>query len=92
MIVLSHPFYIGIFLFYINKSIHDRPDKVLGIEIYNCFEYLENRDHWNGCGMLLHEFCHLIHQLVLPDGLDNIDVKNMYDCAMRSRIYDEVIR
>lgn len=70
----------------------DIPEKVLGIEIYNCFEYLQNRNHWNGCGLLLHEFCHLIHQLVLPDGLSNQDVKNMYGLAMKSKKYQEVLR
>ena len=53
---------------------------------------MENRKHWNGCGMLLHEFCHLIHQIVLPHGLDNLDIKDMYQNAMKSTLYDEVIR
>ncbi len=70
----------------------DIPAKVLGIEIYNCFEYMQNRNHWNGCGLLLHEFCHLIHQLVLPDGLNNDRVKNMYELAIQTGRYDLVLR
>lgn len=72
--------------------VNDIPDKALGIEIYNCNEYLRNRDHWNGCGLLLHEFCHLIHQIILPQGLENKYVKVMYDIAMESGKYEEVIR
>mmetsp|Transcript_24745 Transcript_24745/g.36958 ORF Transcript_24745/g.36958 Transcript_24745/m.36958 type:complete len:381 (-) Transcript_24745:1256-2398(-) len=72
--------------------VRDIPEKVLGIEIYNCFEYIQNRNHWNGCGLLLHEFCHLIHQLVLPEGLNNQGVKDMYELAMESRLYDKVLR
>ena len=73
-------------------STKDKPEKVFGIEIYNCFEYIRNRDHWNGCGLLLHEFCHLIHQLVLPDGLNNEKIKTMYEIAMKSGKYEEVLR
>ena len=71
---------------------NDIPDKALGIEIYNCNEYLQNRDHWNGCGLLLHEFCHLIHQIVLPQGLENEHVKMMYKMAIESGKYEEVLR
>mmetsp|Transcript_15849 Transcript_15849/g.18416 ORF Transcript_15849/g.18416 Transcript_15849/m.18416 type:complete len:341 (+) Transcript_15849:91-1113(+) len=72
--------------------VNDIPEKVLGIEIYNCFEYIRNRDHWNGCGLLLHEFCHLIHQLVLRDGLDNQYVQDLYETAMKSEKYEQVLR
>ena len=27
---------------------------------------MKMRLHWNGCGLLLHEYCHLIHQCCLP--------------------------
>lgn len=74
------------------NSVNDIPDKVFGIEIYNVNEYVRNRNHWNGCGLLLHEYCHLIHQLVLPQGLDNDNVKSMYQVALDSGKYEEVLR
>ena len=55
-------------------------------------EYKRNRLYWNGCGLMLHELCHLIHQLILPDGLENSQIKSAYECAMRSGIYEEVLR
>ena len=55
-------------IYYI-PSANDIPDKARGIEIYNSFEYERMRLHWNGCGLLLHELCHLIHQLALVQGL-----------------------
>lgn len=70
----------------------DRPDKVFGIEIYDCFEYRRMRLHWNGCGLILHEFCHLIHQLVLQDGLYNQQVKQAFGLAKVSGLYDNVRR
>ena len=53
---------------------------------------MRNRNHWNGCGLLLHEYCHLIHQLVLNHGLDNHDVISMYKQAMESDKYEDVLR
>ena len=44
---------------------NDIPDKTKCVEIYNCFSYLQQRLHWNGHGLLLHEYCHLIHQICL---------------------------
>jgi len=68
------------------------PEKVHGIELYSCDEYQTMRRHWNGCGLILHELCHLLHQLVLRDGLDNGPVKEVYDVAMHSRKYEQVLR
>ena len=48
------------------SSAHDIPEKSKCVEIYNCFNYMKMRLHWNGCGLLLHEYCHLIHQCCLP--------------------------
>jgi len=73
-------------------SANDIPEKVHGIELYSCAEYRTIRRQWNGCGLILHELCHLIHQLVLTDGLDNEPVKDAYDVAIRSRRYDTVLR
>lgn len=72
--------------------VNDNPQKCHGIEIYNCFEYLSNRLHWNGCGLILHELCHIVHQLVLTNGLHNGKVQDMYDAAMASGKYEEVFR
>jgi hypothetical protein len=70
----------------------DKPEKVKGIEIYNCFEYQAMRLHWNGCGLLLHEFCHLIHQFTLVDSLENATVIRAFESATNSGLYDSVLR
>eukprot|EP00566_Odontella_aurita_P009157 CAMPEP_0113582520 /NCGR_PEP_ID=MMETSP0015_2-20120614/31965_1 /TAXON_ID=2838 /ORGANISM="Odontella" /LENGTH=511 /DNA_ID=CAMNT_0000487211 /DNA_START=30 /DNA_END=1562 /DNA_ORIENTATION=- /assembly_acc=CAM_ASM_000160 len=70
----------------------DKREKVLGIEIYSCFDYQRMRLHWNGAGLILHELCHLIHQQVLPGGLENECVKDCYRMAKKSGRYDEVPR
>lgn len=48
------------------------------------------RNHWNGCGLILHEICHLIHQQVL--GLDCERVKIIYARAQQSGRYESVLR
>ena len=68
----------------------DIPEKARGIEIYNCHDYERMRLHWNGCGLLLHEFCHLVHQSVLD--LDNETVKDLYETARYSERYDKTLR
>lgn len=73
-------------------AVNDLALKAKGVEIYNCFEYETMRLHWNGCGLILHELCHLIHQLVLQDGLDNRVVLDAFGCALESGLYDEVLR
>jgi hypothetical protein len=70
----------------------DRVDKALGVEIYRAADYRRMRLHWNGCGLLLHEYCHLIHQLVLPDGLENQLVRKAHGLASVSGLYDCVRR
>lgn len=50
------------------------------------------RLHWNGCGLILHELCHLIHQLALPQGLDNDQVKKAYGLAKVTGLYDTIRR
>lgn len=50
------------------------------------------RMHWNGCGLLLHEYCHLIHQIVLKDGLENERVFDAFGALLESEKYDEVLR
>jgi hypothetical protein len=70
----------------------DNPQKTGGIEIYNTSEYLKIRTHWNGCGLLLHEICHIIHQFVLKNGLENDQVIAAYNHVVRSGKYDHVLR
>ena len=41
---------------------------------------------------MLHEMCHLIHQHALPDGLDNVGVKETFAIAKESGCYDQVLR
>ena len=68
----------------------DRPEKAPGIEIYNCFDYRRMRWHWNGCGLLLHELCHVIHNICLS--LDNPAVEEAYEVAKQSGRYDVILR
>ena len=71
---------------------NDRPEKVHSIELYSAAEYRQNRLHYNGAGLLLHEYCHLIHQLVLPNGLGNDRIKRMYLQMRQSGLYECVLR
>ena len=68
----------------------DHPDKAFGIEIYSVTVYMRMRHHWNGCGLILHELCHLIHQVVL--GLDCSVVMDAYKRAEQSGQYQSVLR
>jgi hypothetical protein len=60
----------------------DLPEKAPGIEIYSIDHYLQARRYYNGYGLLLHEYCHILHQFVLPDGLNNITVQTLHHKAM----------
>lgn len=71
---------------------NDRPEKVHSIELFSATEYRQNRLHYNGAGLLLHEYCHLIHQLVLPNGLENDRIKRMYVQMRQSGLYECVLR
>lgn len=70
----------------------DKPEKAQSIEIYSCFEYRAMRWHWNGCGLILHELCHLLHQFCLENGLENVQVKQAYERAKASGKYDQILR
>lgn len=52
--------------------------------------FLSISTDWNGCGLLLHEFVHLIHQECL--GLDHSSIKKLYTEAYKSGRYEEVLR
>jgi len=60
----------------------DIPEKAPGIEIYNIDHYLQARTYYNGYGLLLHEYCHILHQFVLPDGLNNVIVQTLHRKAL----------
>jgi len=72
------------------KIAKDMPEKACGIEIYDCQYYEQMRLHWNGAGLLLHEFCHLVHQFCL--GLDNTKVLELYRKADSSGKYNQTPR
>ena len=74
------------------ETMYDLPQKSKSIEIYNAAEYLIMRRHWNGCGLILHELCHLIHQLVLPHGLNNELVLEAFGNILNKERYDTVYR
>lgn len=48
------------------------------------------RWHWNGCGLLLHELCHLIHQFCL--GLEHTGVHHGWDRCCHNPQYQNVLR
>jgi len=70
----------------------DKAVKEASVEIYNSVEYLNLRLHYNGCGLMLHELCHIIHQTTLPGGLSNMLVIEMHKIAKNSRRYSRVLR
>lgn len=72
------------------KCARDRPEKARGIEIYSCWDFERMRLHWNGCGLLLHEFCHMIHQFCL--GLDHPAVEQSFQEAFHSGRYEKTLR
>ncbi|KAL3762672.1 hypothetical protein ACHAWU_001617 [Discostella pseudostelligera] len=72
--------------------VRDKSEKANSIEIYNAGEYQRMRLHYNGHGLLLHELCHIIHQQVLPGGLDNAMVIEFHKVAKESGKYSKVLR
>jgi hypothetical protein len=72
--------------------VQDTSEKEASVEIYNSVEYLNLRLHYNGCGLILHELCHIIHQKTLPGGLNNMLVFEMHKIAEESGRYQRVLR
>jgi hypothetical protein len=72
--------------------VRDLPEKEASVEIYNSVEYTSLRLHYNGCGLMLHELCHIIHQKTLPGGLSNAMVIEMHRIAKESGKYKRVLR
>jgi hypothetical protein len=85
-----HRMYVLTILFLVPCSARDRPEKARGIEIYSCYDFERMRLHWNGCGLLLHELCHLIHQFCL--GLDHPVVQQLYEQGRQSGNYNKTLR
>jgi hypothetical protein len=77
---------------WLTEIANDISNKTRSIEIYNCFEYERMRYHWNGCGLLLHELCHIIHQHCVDDGLENATINDLFQRADRSGLYECVLR
>lgn len=77
---------------WLTEIANDIPNKARSVEIYNCFEYERMRYHWNGCGLLLHELCHIIHQHCVDDGLENKFIDELFQKADRSGLYECVLR
>jgi len=74
------------------ETVNDLTAKDKGVEVYNARDYMQMRLHWNGCGLILHELCHLIHQLVLSKGLENKLVMLAFGRVLEDGLYDEVLR
>jgi len=74
------------------ETVNDLTAKDKGVEVYNAREYMQMRLHWNGCGMILHELCHLVHQLVLSEGLENNLVMQAFGGVLENGLYDDVLR
>ncbi|KAL9180093.1 hypothetical protein ACHAXT_008063 [Thalassiosira profunda] len=77
---------------WINRTIRDRQEKEESIEIYNAAEYQRMRLHYQSYGLLLHEFCHIVHQKALPGGLYNSTVVDIHRIAKESGKYAKVLR
>ena len=74
------------------EQVRDNPLKAESIEIYSVAEYQRMRAHYNGCGLLLHELVHILHQKVLPGGLANSDVFEIWRIAQEGGKYNRVLR
>lgn len=48
------------------------------------------RWHWNGCGLILHELCHLLHQYCL--GLDCPEIIDAWNRCCANPLYHQVLR
>mmetsp|Transcript_24813 Transcript_24813/g.58882 ORF Transcript_24813/g.58882 Transcript_24813/m.58882 type:complete len:609 (-) Transcript_24813:116-1942(-) len=77
---------------WLTQIANDVPSKARSVEIYNCFEYERMRLHWNGCGLLLHELCHIIHQHCIQDGLNNLEIDKLFQRSDQSGLYECVLR
>ena len=74
------------------QLVKDNPLKAESIEIYNVSEYQRMRAHYNGSGLLLHELAHIVHQKVLPGGLANSEVFEIWKIAQEGGKYNKVLR
>lgn len=65
------------------------PAMAHGVEIGSVKNFLSwtHEQPW----MVLHELAHGYHFLFLDKGFENVDVKAVYDAAMKSKLYDKVL-
>jgi hypothetical protein len=66
------------------------PIKSGSVEINRVDDYLESRELWGVGGLLLHELCHAFHDKHTPEGYGCALIRQAYDQAMKSKIYDSV--
>lgn len=66
------------------------PDKTHCVEIGSARHFLdwEKSQPW----MVLHELAHAYHDLFLPDGFENADVRAAFESARDQKLYDHVLR
>jgi hypothetical protein len=50
---------------YLLVSAHNQPEQAWGIEFDSCYDFERTQLHCNGCGLLMHKLCLLIHQFCL---------------------------
>jgi len=72
------------------RRINENEEKAPGIEIYDARQYMRSRCYFNGYGLILHEYCHVIHQFVL--GLHHTGIKELHQKSLRKLQYQCVFR
>jgi hypothetical protein len=60
------------------------------IEIYDCENYIQDRELWGIGGLILHEFSHAYHYHFCPEGFNNASIKTAYEHAASNHLYDEI--
>jgi hypothetical protein len=64
------------------------PEKAHCVEINDGLGYCDDLDLWGVGGVMVHEFSHAYHHLMLPDGYDNTEILECYTAAMKEGLYD----
>ena len=62
------------------------------IEVYSASNYLKSRQRWGVGGLMLHELSHAYHSRCVTDGFNNSLLHDVYEIAMRTKLYDKVSR
>jgi hypothetical protein len=58
------------------------------VEVNRFDDYLGSRELWGVGGLLLHELCHAFHDKHTPGGYDCSMIREAYEFAMKSKLYD----